>query len=62
MKNHMLTNIHPKAKIGKNVIIEPFAITTGSSLLLLLSFWVELQVTKKTIREIEKRKYLIFIK
>jgi len=25
MKNQILTNVHPKAKIGKNVIIEPFA-------------------------------------
>ena len=25
MKNQSLTNVHPKAKIGKNVIIEPFA-------------------------------------
>ena len=25
MINHNLANIHPKAKIGKNVIIEPFA-------------------------------------
>ena len=25
MTNQTLSNIHPKAKIGKNVIIEPFA-------------------------------------